>query len=33
VQSAATVNIPIPNAPSGLVFYGAGSTTAAPLHE
>jgi hypothetical protein len=33
VQTAATVNIPIPNAPSGLVFYGAGSTTAAPLHE
>lgn len=33
VQTAATMNIPIPNAPSGLVFYGAGSTTAAPLHQ
>ena len=33
VQTAATVNIPIPNAPGNLVFYGAGSTTAAPLHE
>jgi hypothetical protein len=33
VQTAATMNIPIPNAPAGLVFYGAGSTTAAPLHE
>jgi hypothetical protein len=33
VQTAATMNIPIPNAPPGLVFYGAGSTTAAPLHE
>lgn len=32
VTTAATVNIPIPNAPANLVFYGAGSTTAAPLH-
>jgi hypothetical protein len=33
VQTAVTMNIPIPNAPAGLVFYGAGSTTAAPLHQ
>jgi len=33
VQTAATINIAIPNAPANLVFYGAGSTTAAPLHE
>ena len=33
VQTAATIDIPIPNAPAFLVFYGAGSTTAAPLHE
>jgi hypothetical protein len=33
VQTAATVILPIPGAPPGLVFYGAGSTTAAPLHE
>ena len=32
VTTAATVDIPIPNAPANLVFYGAGSTTAAPLH-
>jgi hypothetical protein len=32
VQTAATTDIPIPNAPANLVFYGAGSTTAAPLH-
>ena len=32
VLTAATITIPIPNAPAGLVFYGAGSTTAAPLH-
>ena len=32
VTTAATMDIPIPNAPPGLVFYGAGSTTAAPLH-
>jgi hypothetical protein len=33
VLTAVTTNIPIPNAPAGLVFYGAGSTTAAPLHQ
>ena len=32
VTNGATVDIPIPNAPANLVFYGAGSTTAAPLH-
>jgi hypothetical protein len=32
VTTAATMNIPIPNAPANLIFYGAGSTTAAPLH-
>jgi uncharacterized protein YceK len=32
VTTAATMDIPIPNAPPGLIFYGAGSTTAAPLH-
>jgi hypothetical protein len=33
VTNAATVDIPIPNAPANLIFYGAGSTTAAPLHQ
>jgi hypothetical protein len=32
VMTAVTTVIPIPNAPPGLVFWGAGSTTAAPLH-
>jgi hypothetical protein len=32
LTTAATTVIPIPNAPSGLSFYGAGSTTSAPVN-
>lgn len=31
LKTAASTTIPMPNAPNGLSFYGAGSTTSAPL--